>query len=38
MVAAPNKDRATPNSSGKLTDSPKLTSTVGLAGRYVRRG
>ena len=32
MVAAPNSDRATPNSSGKLTDSPKLTSTVGLAG------
>ena len=32
-VAIPNKDRATPSSSGKLTDSPKLTSTVGLTGR-----
>jgi len=36
MVAAPNSDSATPNSSGKLTDSPKLTSTVGLAGREVK--
>ena len=36
MVAAPNTDRAIPNSSGKFTDSPKLTSAVGLAGRIVR--
>src|SRR6202035_172794 len=33
IVAAPNPDRATANSSGKSTDSPKLTSTVGFAGR-----
>ena len=30
MVAAPNSDRAIPNSSGKFTDSPKLTSAAGL--------
>ena len=28
-VAAPNSDSATPNSSGKLTASPKLISSVG---------
>ena len=32
-VAAPNSDSIAPNSSGKLTDSPKLTSSVGLTGR-----
>jgi hypothetical protein len=35
-VAAPKSESMTPNSSGKFTDSPKLTSTVGLAGRWVR--
>ena len=32
-VAAPNSVSIAPNSSGKLTDSPKLTSSVGLTGR-----
>src|SRR6185437_15950902 len=31
-VAAPNRDSIAPNSSGKLTDSPKLTSSMGLTG------
>src|SRR6185437_13960089 len=37
-VAAPNTESATANRSGKFTDSPKLISTVGSAGRYVRSG
>ena len=32
MVAAPNSDSAAPNSNGKFTDSPKLTSSAGLLG------
>ena len=32
IVATPNTDMATPNSSGKLTDSPKLTSAAGCPG------
>jgi len=37
-VAAPNTESVTANSSGKFTDSPKLTSSFGSAGRYVSVG